>query len=80
MFIFSVVVVDLPTDYIVSFLFPAETDVLDPVFSQSTDVVVENFVVVLKFLIIASAEIETRFSALLLKEKTEARKPASFSE
>ena len=80
MFIFSVVVVDLPTDCIVSFLFPAETDVLDPVFSQSTDVVVENFVVVLKFLIIPSAEIETRFSALLPKEKTEARTPATFSE
>ena len=32
-----------------SFLFPAETDVLDPVFSQSTDVVVVTFVVVLKF-------------------------------
>ena len=33
-----------------SFLFPAETDVLVPVLSQSTDVVVVNFVVVLKFL------------------------------
>ena len=32
-----------------SFLFPAETDVLIPVLSQSTDVVVMNFVVVLKF-------------------------------
>ena len=32
-----------------SFLFPAETDVLVPVLSQSTDVVVVNFVVVLKF-------------------------------
>ena len=49
MFTFSVVVVDLPTDCILSFLFPAETDVLVPVFSQSTDVVVVNFVVVLKF-------------------------------
>ena len=29
--------------------FPAETDVLIPVLSQSTDVVVVNFVVVLKF-------------------------------
>ena len=48
-FTFSVVVVDLPTDCILSFLFPAETDVLVPVFSQSTDVVVVNFVVVLKF-------------------------------
>ena len=48
-FTLSVVVVDLPTDCIVSFLFPAETDVLVPVFSQSTDVVVVNFVVVLKF-------------------------------
>ena len=47
-FTFSVVVVvDLPTDCILCFLFPAETDV--PVFSQSTDVVVVNFVVVLKF-------------------------------
>ena len=43
--VFSVVVVDLPTDYILIVLFPAETDVLVPVFSQSTDVVV----VVLKF-------------------------------
>ena len=34
---------------ILSFLFPAETDVLVPVLSQSTDVVVVNFVVVLKF-------------------------------
>ena len=52
MFTFSVVVVDLPTDCILSFLFPAETDVLVPVFSQSTDVVVVNFVVVLKFPIV----------------------------
>ena len=43
-FTFSVVVVDLPTDCILSFLFPAETDVLVPVFSQSTGVVVVNFV------------------------------------
>ena len=49
MFTFSVVVVDLPIDSILSFLFPAETDVLFPVLSQSTDVVVVNFVVVLKF-------------------------------
>ena len=49
MFTFSVVVVDLPTDYILSFLFPSDTDVLVPVFSQSTDLVVVNFVVVLKF-------------------------------
>ena len=46
---FSVVIVDLPSDCILSFLFPAETDVLVPVFSQSTDVVVVDFVVVLKF-------------------------------
>ena len=32
-FTFIVVVVDLPTDCILSFLFPAETDVLVPVFS-----------------------------------------------
>ena len=38
-----------PTDRILSFLFPAETDVLVPVFCRSTDVVVVNFVVVLKF-------------------------------
>ena len=37
------------TDCILSFLFSAETDVLVPIFSQSTDVVVVNFVVVLKF-------------------------------
>ena len=49
MFTFSVVVVDLPIDCILSFLFPAETDVLVPGLSQSTDVVVVNFVVVLKF-------------------------------
>ena len=48
-FIFNVVVVDQPNDCILTFLFPAETDVLVPVFSQSTDVVVVNFVVVLKF-------------------------------
>ena len=54
-FTFSVVVVvDLPIDCILSFLFPAETDVLVPVFSQSTDVVVVNFVVVLKFPIIST--------------------------
>ena len=39
----------LPTAASYSFLFPAETDVLVPVYSQSTDVVVVNFVVVLKF-------------------------------
>ena len=39
-----------PTDRLhLSFLFPAETDVLVPVFSQSTGVVVVNFVVVLEF-------------------------------
>ena len=48
MFTFSVVV-DLPTDCILSFLFPVETDVLVPVLSQSTNVVIVNFVVVLKF-------------------------------
>ena len=48
-FTFIVVVVDQPTDCILSFLFAAETDVPVPVFSQSTDVVVVNFVVVLKF-------------------------------
>ena len=42
-------VVVLPSDCILSFLFPAETDVLVPVLSWSTDVVVVNFVVVLKF-------------------------------
>ena len=50
LFTFSVVVVvELPIDCILSFLFPAETDVLVPVLYQSTDVVVVNFVVVLKF-------------------------------
>ena len=48
----SVVVVDLPTDCILSFLFLAETDVLVLVFSQSTDVIGVNFLVVLKFPII----------------------------
>ena len=42
----SVVVVDLPTDCILSFLFLAETDVLVLVFSQSTDVIGVNFLVV----------------------------------
>ena len=42
-------VVVLPSDCILSFLFPAETDVLVPVLSRSTDVVVVSFVVVLKF-------------------------------
>ena len=55
MFTFSVVVVDLPTDYILSFLFAAETDVLFPAFSHSTDVVVVNFVVVLKFPVVQHA-------------------------
>ena len=55
-FTFSVVVVDLPTDRILTFLFPAETDVLVPVFSQSTDVVVVNFVVVLKFPIVSTTQ------------------------
>ena len=41
-FTFSVVVVHLPTDCILGFLFPAETDVPVPVFSQTTDVVVVN--------------------------------------
>ena len=54
-FTFSVVVIDLPTDCIFSFLFAAETDVLVPVFSQSTDVVVVNFVVVFKFPIVQHA-------------------------
>ena len=36
-------------DCILSFLFLAETDVLVPVLSRSLDVVVVNFVVVLKF-------------------------------
>ena len=47
MFTFSVVVVNLPTDCILSSLFPAETDVVVPVFSQSRDVVLVNFVAVL---------------------------------
>ena len=47
------VVVELPTDCICSFLSPAESDVPVPVLSQSTDVVVVNFVVVLKFPVIA---------------------------
>ena len=60
MFTFSVVVVDLPTDCILSFLFPAQTDVLVPVFSQSTDVVVVNFVVFLKFPIVADQDFHLR--------------------
>ena len=67
MFTFSVVVVDLPTDYILSFLFAAETDVLVPVFSQSTDVVVVNFVVILKFLVVQHAT--TIVSLVCLSDK-----------
>ena len=52
----SVVVVDLPTDCILSFLSPAETDVLTPIFSQSIDIVVVNCVVVLKFPIMPSVD------------------------
>ena len=54
-FTFSVVVVDLPTDCIFSFLFASKTDVLVPVFSQSTDVVFVNFAVVLKFPVVQHA-------------------------
>ena len=52
-FTFSAVVV-LPSACILSFLFPSDTDVLVPVLSRSTDVVVVvvNFVVVLKFPIV----------------------------
>ena len=64
MFTFSVVVVDLPTDCILSFLFPAETDVLVPVLSQSTDVVVVNFVVVLKFPVVQHATTIVRLVCL----------------
>ena len=64
MFTFSVVVVDLPIDCILSFLFPAETDVLVPVFSQSTDVVVVNFVVVLKFPVVQHATTIVRLVCL----------------
>ena len=63
--VFSVVVVDLPTDYIlIIVLFPAETDILVPVFSQSTEVVVVNFVVVLKF---PDNSLSTRFSLVDLR-------------
>ena len=55
-FTFSVVVVALPTDCISNSLFATEKDVLVPVFSQSTDVVVVvNFVVVLKFPVVQHA-------------------------
>ena len=66
-FTFSVVVVDLPTDCILTFLFPAETDVLVPVFSQSTDVVVVNFVVVLKFPISGALAREARLRSTMGK-------------
>ena len=65
MFTFSVVVVDLPTDCILIFLFAAETDVLVPVVSQSTDVVVVvNFVVVLKFPVVQHATTIVRLVCL----------------
>ena len=63
-FTFSVVVVELPTDCILSFLFAAETDVLVPVFSQSTVVVVVNFVVVLKFPVVQHATTIVRLVCL----------------
>ena len=66
MFIFSVLVVDLPTDGILSFLFAAETDVLVEVFFQSTDVVVINFVVVLKFSVVQHATTIVRLVCLFL--------------
>ena len=65
-FIFSVLVVDLPTDGILSFLFAAETDVLVQVFFQSTDVVVINFVVVLKFFVVQHATTIVRLVCLFL--------------
>ena len=75
MFTFSVVVVALPTDCISSFLFAAEKDVLVPVFSQSTDVVVVNFVVVLKF----PSETQTKQRPVcehyLLEQTTDASSP-----
>ena len=64
MFTFSVVVVDLPTDCILSFLFAAETDVLVQVSSQSTAVVVMNFVVVLKFPVVQHATTIVRLVCL----------------
>ena len=65
MFTFSVVVVDLATDCILIFLFAAETDVLVPVVSQSTDVVVVvNFVVVLKFPVVQHATTIVRLVCL----------------
>ena len=66
-FTFSVVVVDLPTDYILSFLFPAETDVLVAVLCQSTDIVVVNFVVVLKATSLSSV---VRVSVICRSKKT----------
>ena len=65
-FTFSVAVVDLPTDRILTFLFPAESDVLVPVFSQSTDVVVVNFVVVLKFPNIEHSLLKSFFVVVVL--------------
>ena len=56
-----------PTDCILSFLFPDETDVLVPVFSQATDVVVVNFVVVLKFPI---TQFKRRISHVSMREVT----------
>ena len=44
-----------------SSLFPAETDVLVPVLSRSTDVVVVNFVVVLKFPIFFTDDAAKKF-------------------
>ena len=60
----SSVVIALPTDCILSFLFPAETDVLVPVLCQSTDIVVMNFVVVLKFPILKPQAFQASFVCL----------------
>ena len=68
-FTFSGVVVDLQAACILSILFPAETAVLGPVFSQSTDVVVVNFVVVLKFPNIVWSAIVVYLASLVEKWK-----------
>ena len=72
MFTFSVVVVDLPTDCILSFLFPAETDV--PVFCQSTDVVVVNFVVILKFPNVMTMKKKKMMMMMMMKKKNTPKK------
>ena len=58
-----------PADCILSFLFPAETEVLVPVFSQATDFAVVNFVVVHKFPIVTKALFTLHFRTYYFRKE-----------